>query len=480
MTFPEYRFGGTVKRYFQSVLFLCAVTLAVLPALQAQTYFDRLLGHKQTHFNARGMALGHTGVASSYSASAMLTNPALLWQAFGAGENHHRVYADATYIAIRPSENRLFPMLDTFGDVITETIYATNSPMYGRFNAGVLYKYNNNFYFGLGNFSYYTFDYDYKERLAAQLPNTYVNRDPFLDYQTKYSRGQWRAWTLSHGFVYNQFSIGASLNFIYSNDFKDRYRYSLLNLGYTAVQDTFAYGKKYKGGTGMNIVLGASYRISEHWHIGASISTPASVKTKNGIYYTGMDTLTGLPTHFVDTVGSYKKPKPLNVTYKQPAVYSFGAEYRPKNELFSRVTAELNFTNWKSYKQKFSRRVPVMGDTVNAYSPKFENVWDVRVGIEHMFFGYVPLRFGFAHLGSPMGDAYGQTMFDVGTGYEYGALKFDAAIEIANRDYKYRILFPQRYVAGSATNRERTYLDKVEESMVSFQFTMSYRFDFVK
>ncbi len=480
--YREYRFGGNVKRMFRLFGITGAAALMLFVSqnvIHAQTYFDRLLGHKQTYFNARGMALGHTGTASSHTSSAMLTNPALLWQVFGGAEKNHQIYADATYTAIRPSENRLFPLLDTFGDVITETIYATNSPMYGRFNAGILYKYNQNFYFGIGNFSYYSFDYDYKERIAAQLTSTYVNRDPFLDNQTKFSRGEWRTLTLSHGFVYNQFSIGASLNYIYSNNFRDRYRYVLLNSSYTATIDTFDYRKKYNGGSGMNLVIGASYQVTPHWLIGASMSTGASVKSRNGIYYTGMDTLTGLPTHFVDTVGSYKNPNSVNVTYKQPAVYSFGVEYRPKNELFSRVTAELNFTGWKSYKQKFSRRVPVMNDTVRSYDPNFENVWDVRVGIEHMFFGYMPLRFGFAHLGSPMGDEYGQTMFDIGMGYEYGAMKFDAAIEIANRDYKYRILFPQRY-SVSGTDRERTYLDKVEESMVSFQFTMSYRFDFTK
>lgn len=476
MTNRNMQFVKSLSVFISAVLLWLGLTGSIAVG---QTYFDRILGHRQTQFNARSMALGHTGVASSYSASAMMTNPALLWQAFRPSEKYHRFYADATYIALRPSENRLFPLLDTFGDVITETIYATNSPMYGRFNAGLLYQYNPSFYFGVGSFSYYTFDYDYKERIAAQLSSSYVNRDPFLDNQIKYARGEWRTVTFSHGFVYHSFSVGVSLNYLYATQLKDRYRYAILNSNYTALIDTFAYSatSKYRGG--MNLVLGASYKVNNHWLIGASMSTPAALKTRNAIFYAGTDTLTGLPTHFVDTVRSFKRPKPLNVTYKQPAVYNFGVEYRPPNELFSRVTLELNLTNWKSYKQTFSRRVPVMGDTVQSYSPNFKNSWDVRLGVEHIFFGLAPLRFGFAHLGSPLGHAYGQSIFDIGIGYEYGRLKFDAAVEIANRDYKYRILFPQKY-SISGTDRERTYLDKVEESVVSFQLTMSYQFDLIK
>lgn len=452
---------------------LCLTVLAA-DMLSAQTYFDYIIGKKRDSFNARSMALGHTGAVSSYRASAIMTNPALLWQGFAPGAAPHQVLVDASYVALRPSENRSFPLLDTFGDVITETIYATNSPLYYNTDIGALYKFNDHLYFGAGSFAYYTFYYDYKERLSAQLPSSAVNRDPFLDNQISYGNGTWRTYSLSVSTHWmEQIGFGATLNYITGSGFRDHYRYSLLKTDYSGIHNTIDYRNRTNGGRSMNLILGASYQVTPHILLGASMTMPWSIKTKGNIFYPGMDTTLVLPRHFADTTGSYGNPVPLDIKHSQPVQVSLGVEYRPKNELFSRFIVDVNFTNWKSYKQTFSRAVPVQGDTVNAFRPPFKDVWDIHVGVEHILFGSVPLRYGFSHIGSPMNNALTTTAFSIGTGKEWDAFKFDAAIEIANRDYKYLILFPQ-------TAADRSSLDRVEESTVSFQFSVCYRFGFVK
>jgi hypothetical protein len=443
-------------------------------AAAAQTYFDRILGQRRSSFSARSMALGNTGVASNYGSSAILTNPALLWQAFAPTDRTGTVFADASLAGSRPSENRIFPLLDTFGDIITDNVYATNSPMFGYGDGGALYKAGEHLFVGLGTFAYYTFDYDYKERLSAQLPRSSVNRDPFLDNNLMRSRGTWRTYALSvnQGFGDN-IHIGATLNYLSGTGFKDHYRYVTMNSNYSATTDTVDIDRSYGGGSSLNVILGASYRISPNTVVGISWDSPFGMNTKDNSFFTMLDTLTGLPILGYDTMYvagtsdlTYRR---WNVRYRMPWRVGFGVEFRPQNELLSRVVMEVHYTHWSSYRQTFSDSVSAMSGMTVEFDPAFDNTLDFHIGVEHLFFGYVPVRMGFSHLRSPLGGALVTSVFDMGAGFERGPLRFDAALEIANRDYKYRILFPQ--IAS-----DRQTLDKVEESTVRIMATLSYRF----
>lgn len=444
-------------------------------SVDAQTFFDRVLGNRRTSFTARSMALGGTGVATSYSASAMMTNPALLWQALTeAAEANHVAYADVSAVASRPSENRVFPLLDTFGGFQVDNVYVTNSPVFGYADFGLVYKFNRNLYLGLGSYEYWTLDYSYKERLAAQLPSSSVNRDRFLDNNIIDSKGSWRTISASAAWRHeNKISVGATVHWLRPGSLRDHYRYVRINDAYTATTDTIGFDRSYGGRSSVATILGLAYEVSPHLSIAAAIESPFSIRSKDNNFFTATDTATGLPIMAWDTtyVGSTQVFRNPDVTFKNPFRFSFGVEYRPQNDLFSRVTLELNYTDWSSYEQTFSENVRAFGRSVRGYSPDFNNTWDFRIGVEHMFFDYTPVRFGFAHIGSPLGDAYVTSVFDFGTGFQRGPFKFDIAAELANRDYRYSILFLQPRLS-------RIEFDRVDESTVRFQATLSYQFGY--
>ncbi len=446
------------------------VALCLMPSsASSQTYFDRLLGGRRLSYNARSMALGNTGVASSYAASAMITNPALLWQAFGTTLGTNIAYADMSLVVARASENRIFPLLDTFGGYQVDNVYATNSPVFGYSDFGMLYKLNQNLYLGLGSFAYVTYDYEYQERLSAQLPSSAVNRDPFIGNQIIRSRATWRTYSLSMAWQHeNHVSVGATLNLLRPGDMSDHYRYVTINSNYTAAVDTIDFNNTFGGRSSTNVIFGASYRATPHLLLGVAVESSFKLKMRNNSFVTAHDTVSALPVLVYDA----RYDTTFNsVTYHQPFRFSFGLEMRPENDLFSRITMEMNYTDWPSYKQTFSDSVVAIGKKVKGYRPHFDGTWDFRIGVEHMFFGYTPVRFGFSHIGSPLGDALVTSVFDIGTGFERGPLRLDASIEIANRDYRYNALFLQ-------PGLNRTVMDKIEESTVRLQATLSYRFGY--
>jgi hypothetical protein len=98
------------------------------------------------------------------------------------------------------------------------------------------------------------------------------------------------------------------------------------------------------------------------------------------------------------------------------------------------------------------------------------DVWDVRFGIEHVFYNDFPARFGFLYRPSPLDDEVATTAFTFGSGFDYGPLRAELAFEISNRQYRYGDLFDDAVFGGTTRTQE----DRVEENSSSAYFTVSY------
>ena len=97
-------------------------------------------------------------------------------------------------------------------------------------------------------------------------------------------------------------------------------------------------------------------------------------------------------------------------------------------------------------------------------------VWDVRAGIEHVFYNGMPVRFGFRWAPSPTDQDVATTAFTFGAGLRVGAPRADLAFEGGSRKYRFAALFDDAAFGGTS----RTQKDTVEENTSSMFGTLTY------
>lgn len=149
-----------------------------------------------------------------------------------------------------------------------------------------------------------------------------------------------------------------------------------------------------------------------------------------------------------DTTRSY------SLTYPWEA--NLGVEYRPRSELQTRVYLETHFARWSRLR----------AEPVDTSLPKLKDVWEIRGGVEHIFFNQIPVRFGFLYQPSPFGHDMAISSFTFGTGFETKGMRIDLGGEMGNREYRQEDIFPD----GSESR-----MDRVKESLLKFMVTVSYQ-----
>ena len=122
------------------------------------------------------------------------------------------------------------------------------------------------------------------------------------------------------------------------------------------------------------------------------------------------------------------------------------------------VRAEAAWVEWSDFRSDFAP-----GST-------FDDLWDVRFGVEHVFYSDIPMRFGFSYTPAPRDDKVAATAFTFGAGFPVGAIRTDVAFEFGNRKYRYDDLFPDSAFGGD----DRTTTDRVEEAQASMFVTLGY------
>jgi hypothetical protein len=145
---------------------------------------------------------------------------------------------------------------------------------------------------------------------------------------------------------------------------------------------------------------------------------------------------------------------------KYPGELTFGAVWRPRAKLKTTVRAEASWTEWSAYEDGFGTE------------PDLLDVWDARIGVEHVFYNGFPVRFGIRYAPAPLDNEVATTAFTFGGGLDVGPLRADLAFEVANRNYRHADLFSDAAFGGDV----RVSSDLVEESGTSAFLTLGARF----
>ena len=416
----------------------CAVAIAasVVSRAMAITFLDTAYGTPQGSAIGRSAAMGATGVALAHGSQSLIHNPALL--AVGDYHVHEQFQIGVTYAA----EDRLVPLFDSFDSFVRETTISTNRNTYAQAEGGLVLHLPTSVPMAIaaGLFERYDFDFNYFEEVRNPTPFPGASRDIIVGERTWDVEGVLRS--VSAGYAAElagpiQFGFSAHH---YFGKVRSMRRETMFLL------ETSTAERLERDLVGWGFSVGGHGAIGEHVALGVAYEAPFTV---SGTYVAS------------DATGSSLNEEEI----KYPGTLSFGVTYQPRNVLSTLFTAEALFRNWQDLEDTFRTIVPdnrfVLRDT-----------WDLRVGVEHIFYNGLPVRFGFRYLQNYADSESERTIYSVGTGYVVDHFRFDVTGVYHRQTSRQGFLFDPSVTGFPAPDGDT----KVEDSVMQLVLAVSRNF----
>jgi hypothetical protein len=424
------------------VLTVLAVLALGAGVARATTFLDSGFGTPHGGVTARSLAMGSTGISLHQGSDALFFNPAVLVPSAS------KLEVDLSGNMVHASEDRLVPLYDSFLSYVDDAIVALNRNVYGSVQGGAVYRLPNEhpMAIGIGVFERYDFNYDYFEE--ARDPDSQSQpRDRIIEERTIGTDGS--LWSVSVGYgaeIASHVQLGLSGHRYFGTP-KRSIRVQNYDTG-TLTSDTV---EQSLGGWGWTV--GAWGRPSERIDVGVSFEGPFKV---DGDFKRVQETASGA----VDTVTTTA----LNRTIDYPGTLRFGFTYHPRNLLRAIFAVELERRYWESLDTPV---VGVFGDSLN-----LRDTWDLRVGIEHVFYNDLPLRFGFRYLENYADTESARSIYSVGLGYRFGRLGLDVTGLYARQTSRQPFLFDPSYGAFPAPASDERVEDSVTGVVVAARYSL--------
>ena len=464
------------------VMVTAALMLFLAPTWgTAATWLDLQTGATGNYYSARLLSMGGIGTAGPSSPFLVFDNPSLIFCTYPASGSFQ---AEAAGGMERYVEMRSFPVWDSFSSYLVDNVYAYNANYFGRGAAAVSQR------FDLGGLQvgisagfrpFADFDYKYTEYIRDN--NSFaINKDELLGTNSLTSSGSLNEWTAGAALYMPgtlRLSIGLSVSDLSGNiDAESRVAYKPdLTEDLIAEHSRSLDGKIVRFGfsvrPGDHVVLGAAYRS------GFSLDGDASWKSISPVAAV-CDTTT-----------------PFHAEY--PGRLSTALTFMPRNALRTRFSFEIGFEPWSGHSIDYGNRVSAADDsTMLTFDPAsyeapdsslvfsmlpvpsptefIKNVWDFRVGVEHVFPNGVPLRFGLKMQPHVSDTSVRSAAFSAGSGWRTGNFIFDFGFEVKTAKYTMPDIFPDTLYSAFIADLEsdRTGNDNVSDfSAVGF---MSIKF----
>lgn len=403
-------------------------------AAGATTFLDSGFGTPVGASSARALALGATGISLRSGSEALFLNPAVLAPVSG------RVALDASIGVTQANEDRLVPLFDSFDSFLDETGVAFNRNTYGTVSGGLAWRLPSEqpMSVGVGVFDRYDFDYGYFEEFRNP-DGTSPTRDELLQNRELNVSGRLRS--VSFGYsssIVRDVSLGASLHRYIGDIERDR-RVHVFTTG----QDTLGVDRHELGGWGWSV--GASGSVNDRIDLGASFEGPFTV---DGTHTTTRGTVTTSADREVEYPGTLR----------------FGGTYHPRNILRTTFSVEAERRFWE---QVDTRVAGVFGDSVDV-----RDTWELRVGLEHLLYNGLPVRFGFRYLENYADPESERSIFSAGVGYKFAGYAIDVTGLYHRQTSRQDFLFNPSYLTFQAPDT----LEKVEDSVVQLIVGVSRSF----
>jgi len=390
----------------------------------AFTYFSYPYGEEAGSYDARSLAMAGTGVAWGPNVFALRTNPANLAEVTGFMVN-------STVLLTKVDEDRAFPFHDSFDGFVDYNTYAMNTNVYGSYALGVVKAFPGSGRFpnlALAGYPLYDWNYDYLEEVRDESDaligkNIMEHRDGVYAVSLGAAEG-----------VLPWLDAGLSINYLKAGGHFERRAFG---------DTTIVHLRRELDADGFSLNLGATAELSPRLSVGL-------------VYRSGAK-LDGTAEFSGKNITNPDSSAKLELTYPQTVV--LGAEFRPRNDLTTRLNFDIRFTQWSKFEDAADEAV------------EFDDVWEFSGGVEHYFFVGAPFRFGFRYQPSYFDENITTTAFSFGTGFATQGFQIDFGGEIGTRSWRQEDLFPESYHGGT----ERSDKDRVKESHLRAMVSVGYR-----
>lgn len=422
--------------------------------------------------DARAAAMGDAGTAGGQRLLSMLINPANL------GVLPAGLHAQGGLNLLIDVDKRSTPLFDSFDSVVDEATYADNTNTWHEFSAAVSYGYDmgvRTIALGLYHTPVVNFDAIYEEEVRTDDNSDYNAYPPVVAWNDIESEGGISATgaTISvncRAFSFLKYTnVGVSMEML-SGDRTWERRIVWTETARDSVT-TFAlpdYALKTDSEwDGTRFRAGLQAQINDRVGVGVSytgkVELDETTKTRaltQAYYSEGYG-------QAIETFGEYILPASIRA----------GVHYQPRNFWRTHVNLDAELVKWSDV------------------NDNWDDAWRWYVGVEHRVWQSTPLRLGFRWESSPVDDSVAMPTITGGAGFELAhGFTVDLALHYSQRTYHYEDLFPDGYynditwaqghdpnytesnLWNYVTPADRDEQDKVEESWVGLQTTISYHF----
>lgn len=445
-------------------LALLAVLLFAQP-VSAYTMLDSAFGTPVDAGNPRAAAMASVGVSLYQGSSTLIHNPAML----GYMEDRGLVELNLGFSTL--TEDRFQPVYDSFSSYVTETTIASNKNSYGLLQGGALFRLGPDraMALGLGIFDRYVFDYDYAEEIRDNTNfSTPSGRDEVVQLRRYELQGRLRSVSMGYGVrLLPQLSLGLGLHRYFGTleNRVDITSFPRANPGdHELLSDPGNAAFRHEL-AGWSWSLGVSGSVHTHLDLGVSYEGPFTVKGA----FSSPDSVLGrwYPYDQSETVMEIGGG---DVELKYPGTLSMGLTLRPQNVLSTVFSLEL-VHRWWSEVYRDSYRAATFTSAGEA-----RNTWDVRLGLEHVFYNNMPARFGFRYLENYADRESARSIFSAGLGYEAAGFGVDLGLQYHRQTTRQDYIFDPTLVWTDGIDTPPAGLSKVEDGMFTLTVGLSRRF----
>jgi hypothetical protein len=421
-----------MKRGVSTVL-MCGALIGAASPSAAFTYIDWLYGTPQLGISPRSRAMGGAGAALGNGAYSLVDNPATL--AFEPGS---RIQLQGNLA--RLSEDRMVPLYDTFDGFVALSAVAVNDHNYPNLSGGAVFELKKSgIMLAAGIYDRYDPRYTYEdERRSTDFP---PNRDRITSSLMISEEGMLQALSVGAAVPFSgkRFEVGAAVNYYFGTftNSVDTVFYDVTGAPGSADQEQLE-----RSLDGLSFTLGVAAHVSERISVGLAFETPPQLSQDATL--TSNSSPTSTATGDLDL--------PLRV--------QGGVIYHPRNTFQTTFAADLVFMPWSELKD----------DLLDV--PAYEDAWQVRFGLEHIFYNKLPGRIGFSYGNSYALPEADNSVFTFGFGYLTGPLRLDLAGEVFKRN-SYQDPFRPHASEGPYIGEGD---DVVQDSMVRVTIGADYAF----
>jgi long-subunit fatty acid transport protein len=185
-----------------------------------------------------------------------------------------------------------------------------------------------------------------------------------------------------------------------------------------------------------------------------------------GVSFEGPFTLDGTrtTTHKGPTGASPDTTTASEQKIDYPGTLRFGVTYHPRNIIRTTFSVEMERRFWETAQE---HGAGVFGDSLDV-----RDTWELRVGLEHLLYNGLPVRFGFRYLENYADPESERSIFSAGVGYKFAGYAIDVTGLYHRQTSRQGFLFNPTYGTFQAPDT----LEKVEDSVVQLVVGVSRTF----